>query len=966
MTTYAEPSVDGLLQRPRLVDQVVRSPGAVLIEAGGGFGKSVLVDQATNAAQSAGWVARLPIRHVVGLDEVKAMKVGDVPFGELVQAPGPGLLVVDNVQSLDDEAASWMADTVQGGGSPRVVLSGRRLPSPLAALELVGAAVRFDADDLRLTPEETTALVRMEIGDEDAERLGSVLHHFSGGWVSLLLLVTRRLRRAEDRVGSAAEILRHRAVVGQLVDYYLSELTSVDRDLFVQLSHFPMVNQNVVGALGSSDLLRRLSDAGIPFSIGGDGWWRLPSPVQDHLVAQASLDPEIAARAAPLFVAQGAELEAAELLADGGNHEAAAKLLALLPTDRIDALSAGGFVRLAARLGDAIEVAPRALLHLARVQGNVGNLREERAIIERAREVARTAQDADMAVEVEAEYLFQLAMLNQAGVTDEIERLLLTVGEGTRSRARLLEALSVGLSELPDEPSLRRAEDAMRRASLIWRDLGEPSRAASVQRGLAQRVLWAMGRFGEAASLLESLRAASETHYDRMLCLVFEARQRSLAGQGEGAEAALVEAVRLAEFLRIDWVEGYAAWTRLMIAANEGDAARVVEQLAVAETSLGQLTYDAAGLLFFCEAADACAVVDAHEPMERLLAAARERQHEDPPLFALTEACIGARQGRPEAAAALRTMVEAGAVAPGMRWKVELLQAAAALAGGDVAGAGRLLQEALDCAGRLAQPDLPERREQRIVEALRSAVANRTTTGAEIDETDRYEIAVLDGFAVRRNDDVLAAPPGRPTELVKRVVVAGGSVSVDMVVEDMWPDVPPGLGHRRLKNVLARARTAFGPLIERSGPVLELAPCRVDLAQFEHQATDVAASRGDERVARARRALALYTGPLLPGDRYDDAIDRRREAVRRRALGLVDVVLAAELAAGDLDGATDVLEMALLHDPVDQQRPLRVARAHVRVGRDLEARSLAARVAALASEHDVPLAVEWHEILVLT
>lgn len=966
MTTYAEPSVDGLLQRPRLVDQVVRSPGVVLIEAGGGFGKSVLVDQVTNAAHSAGWVARLPIRHAVGLDEVKAMKVGDVPFGELVQAPGPGLLVVDNVHSLDDDAASWMADTVQSSGSPRVVLSGRRVPSPLAALELVGAAVRLDADDLRLTPEESAELVRMEIGDEDAERLGSVLHHFSGGWVSLLLLVTRRLRRAEDRVASAAELMRHRALVGQLVDYYLSELAAVDRDLFVQLAHFPMVNQNVVGALGSSDLLRRLSDAGIPFSIGADGWWRLPSPVQDHLVVQASLDPEIASRAAPLFVAQGAELVAAELLADGGNHEAAAKLIALLPTSRIDTVDAGGFVRLVARLGDAVEVAPRALLHLARAQGNVGNLRGERATIERAREiVARHDPAAEIAVEIEAEHLFQLAMLNEAGVTEEIERLLGSAGEGTRSRARLLEALSVGLSELPDEPSLRRAENAMRRSAMIWRDLGEPSRSLSVQRGLAQRVLWAMGRYAEAASLLENLRAASETHYDRMLCLVFEARQRTLAGHGEGAEAALVEGLRLAEFLRIDWVEGYTAWTRLMMAANDGDRDRVVEQLAVAETSLGQLAYDAAGLLFFCEAADACAVVGADDDMTRLLAAARERRDEDPPLFALTEACLAARQGVPGAGAVLGELVDSGAIAPGMRWKVELLRGYAALAEGDVAAAGRQLQEALDCASRLAQPDLPDRREQRIVEELRSAVARRTTAGAVPSSADVYEVTVLDGFTVRRNGAVLPAPPGRPTELVKRVVLAGGSVPVDMVVEDLWPGVPPGLGQRRLKNVLARARTAFGPLIERSGPLLQLAPCRVDLARFEHQATDVAASRGDERTARARQALALYAGPLLPDDRYDDAIDRRRESVRRRALGLVDVVLTADLAAGDLDGATNVLEVALVHDPIDQQRPLRVAKALVRVGRDLEARSLAARVTALVEELDVPVAVEWHEILVL-
>ncbi|HMG45323.1 MAG TPA: BTAD domain-containing putative transcriptional regulator [Acidimicrobiales bacterium] len=960
------PGERDLLLRSQLVDGVLAAPGAVLVEAGGGFGKSVLADQVIDAAGT-GCVLRLPRREPVDVGEIEVLVDDALRAGAAAVPAESALLVVDDVQTLTDDAAWWLADRVRDRDLPavRLVACGRTVPRPLAALEFDGTATLFHTDDLRLTPEESRALVHMELDEADAERLWSALHHFSTGWIALLMLVLRRLSRAADPTGTAADLLRHPAVIGQLIDHYASELDPVDRELFVQLAHFPMVNESVADALGSRGLLRRLSHAGIPFAVGVDGWWRLSSTVKEHVVAQAPLDPELAKRGAPLLVAQGAELAAAGLLADSGDDEAAALLISQLPTGRIDAMDPRAFMRLVGRLGSAADDAPRVLLHLARTHGNVGQLVEEREMVERAMlavEKSDLLDEPDIAVEVEAESLFLRALINDTAAEPRIDALLGEAQRGSRGQARLLEALSVLLSERPDEMSLRRAENAMRQAAITWYELGEPTRAASVQRGLAMRVLWALGKFGVASALLEKLGLTSETSYDRMLCLVFRARFLALAGEGGRVDAVLHEALSLAELLDVGWVTGYTAWTRLLVAANEDDPDRVLEQLTLAEANLGQLGDDAGGLLFLCEAAEACAVVGADGQADRLLDIARARRDEDPVVVTLTEACLDGRDGVAEAATRLGDLLDAGTVAPGMRWKVELLKGHAELAAGNVGAAGRSLQEALDHAARIGHPELAERRESRVLDTLRSAVVTDAIVGSPSVEGDAYEVTVLGRFSVLRGGEELVCPPGRPTDLVKYVAVAGGSAQVERVVEALWPDEEPGVGLRRLKNVLSRSRAAYGPLVERDGRLLRFAACGIDLSRLEQRAYEVAAGRGAERVARAREALACYTGPLLPDDLYDDLISQRRESLRRRVLGLIDVVLAADLTSGDLDSTVAVLQTAMELDQFDQERPLRVARALIDVGRDLEAHSLAAQVVGAAEELGLPPAVEWREL----
>lgn len=979
-----DPGATAAVPRTHLVDRLLGPVDVVLVEAGGGYGKSVLLQQAAAEVDGRVVAVRLPRRDAVDVDELvarvaEAARPDDEPgppvrgIGDLVRlarADGAVLVTVDNAQSLTDGAAAWLAELGEvASPALRLVVAGRALPLPLSALEVAGVTARLDTDALRLEPTETRALVRQALGKLDADRVWSALHDATSGWVALLVLTLRRLARSGDRAASVAELLRRSTLVGQLLDLYTSVLSPADRAALAQLAHFTAVTERVADAVGPPGVLRRLADAGIPLSLRPDGSWRLTGIVAEHLATTTPLDRDVARRAAPLLLADGAALPAARLLVDSGEPRAAAGFLAGLPATTVDALDPWATIRLVARLGDTVESEPRVLLHLARAHGNVGQLAEERAATDRAlRAVRRGGADAGLAVEVEAEHLFQRAFVDDpAAHLPRVEELLAVAGPGTAARARLLEALGVALSDRDDEASLRRAGEALAQAAAVWDGLGEAGRAASARRGLAMRVLPLLGAFEDASLLLDSVAAAVRGRaYDRMLCLVFQARVLALGGDPERAEAVLAEAVPLAEVLGIDWVAGHAAWTRLLLAADAGDARATLRQLRAAEAGLGQLVADAGGVPFLCEAADACAKVGAWADATRLLDSARRRRSEDAGAVAVTEAFAAARAGD-LAADEQWERLDDDLVPPGRRWHVQLLRAFAASRAGRFREARTGLQDALDTAARLGDPGLPERRERAVVEALRDAASAAPTEDDGAGERRRegvYEIEVLGTFQVLRDGKPLTALTGRATDLVKRLALAGGTALVDTVVEAAWPDEAPGVGQRRFKNVLSRTRRAYGPIVVRAGNQVRLAEGTVvDLARFEADAARVATATGPERVALARHALRLYTGPVLPGDLYDDWVSQRREAVRRRALGLADLVLAADLAAGDLDDALTVLDTATEHDPVDHERPIRVAKALVEAGRDLEARSILAQVKAVADEVDLPLPAAWWDLM---
>jgi predicted ATPase/DNA-binding SARP family transcriptional activator len=139
----------------------------------------------------------------------------------------------------------------------------------------------------------------------------------------------------------------------------------------------------------------------------------------------------------------------------------------------------------------------------------------------------------------------------------------------------------------------------------------------------------------------------------------------------------------------------------------------------------------------------------------------------------------------------------------------------------------------------------------------------------------------------------------------------------EQVVEALWPGgAQAGSG---LHQVLYTARRALGSgdhLVLRDD-VVALAgdDVWVDVHAFEVAA---AVARDSGTIDAYRAALALYTGELLPEDRYEDWTAARRESLRETYLALCLELAELEARAGDAGGAIATLQRAVVEDPLQE------------------------------------------------
>ena len=129
-------------------------------------------------------------------------------------------------------------------------------------------------------------------------------------------------------------------------------------------------------------------------------------------------------------------------------------------------------------------------------------------------------------------------------------------------------------------------------------------------------------------------------------------------------------------------------------------------------------------------------------------------------------------------------------------------------------------------------------------------------------------------------------------ELVKLLALAHGRrLHREQAMDALWREHPPDAAANNLYQAVHAARRTLGPdAIEVSDEIVSLSgDVSIDVDRFE----DAAVRAARERTATAyRAALALYTGDLLPENRYDDwAQDRRNRLEETQA------TLTRELAA---------------------------------------------------------------------
>jgi predicted ATPase/DNA-binding SARP family transcriptional activator len=199
----------------------------------------------------------------------------------------------------------------------------------------------------------------------------------------------------------------------------------------------------------------------------------------------------------------------------------------------------------------------------------------------------------------------------------------------------------------------------------------------------------------------------------------------------------------------------------------------------------------------------------------------------------------------------------------------------------------------------------------------------------------------LGGFSVAVGDGVVADRAWRLRKakaLVKILALAPDRrVHRERLAELLWPERDADAAANNLNQALYTARRALDTVGADGAAALALIDGAVVLsAEVDVDAFEAAAARAraERHPAAYERALCLYGGELLPGDRYEPWAD-----ARRAALVELHTALCLELAElhGDAPAAVVDLQRALVADPLAEPAHRALMRLYARTGRRQEA-----------------------------
>jgi DNA-binding SARP family transcriptional activator len=225
-------------------------------------------------------------------------------------------------------------------------------------------------------------------------------------------------------------------------------------------------------------------------------------------------------------------------------------------------------------------------------------------------------------------------------------------------------------------------------------------------------------------------------------------------------------------------------------------------------------------------------------------------------------------------------------------------------------------------------------------------------------------IFLLGRFEVIRGEHILQASGWtrrKATALLQRLILERRLLK-DQAIEFLWPEIDPTLGANNLYRTLHTLRhtldTALGPgtaekiLVFQDGVFTLTDTVWVDVAAFESLIQS-----GDQSALIS--ALQLYTGDLLPDDRYAEWTINPRERLRRRQHEARLTLAVHARDAREYTRAISLLTPLLAQDPADEQVHRELMHLYALAGRRHEAlRQYQACVDALAAEFAVPPASE--------
>ncbi|MGH3128951.1 MAG: AfsR/SARP family transcriptional regulator, partial [Gaiellaceae bacterium] len=216
--------------------------------------------------------------------------------------------------------------------------------------------------------------------------------------------------------------------------------------------------------------------------------------------------------------------------------------------------------------------------------------------------------------------------------------------------------------------------------------------------------------------------------------------------------------------------------------------------------------------------------------------------------------------------------------------------------------------------------------------------------GASGAGTPELEVRLLGPIEAGRGGALVRLGGPKPRALLAVLALEPRHVvSVDRLVEALWPGDPPETAAHAVQVYVSQLRKALGPVIATRAPgyELEIDPERVDVHRFSRLAQDgrAALEGGDPTSAEGalREALALWRGPALADFLYEPFAQTeiaRLEELRTVAL---EERAEADLALGRHVELVSELEALVTAQPLRERPRAQLMLALYRSGRQADA-----------------------------
>ncbi|WP_068278563.1 BTAD domain-containing putative transcriptional regulator [Aldersonia kunmingensis] len=170
----------------------------------------------------------------------------------------------------------------------------------------------------------------------------------------------------------------------------------------------------------------------------------------------------------------------------------------------------------------------------------------------------------------------------------------------------------------------------------------------------------------------------------------------------------------------------------------------------------------------------------------------------------------------------------------------------------------------------------------------------------------------------------------RRAVLALLAIAEGRVVTVDRLIDALWPAQVPDSGRQALHNHVSRLRAQLGPAAERletghEGYRLILDPAELDVT--EARMSLAAAQRDSDRALTAlREAHQLWRGPVLADLVTIDAVANAAEEYERLHRDVVDALIDAAVVAGQADEIVGMAATSAAADPLREN----AVRLHMR------------------------------------